>query len=125
MKSKYNHIQVYNVWVNGRDIEDVDQHFPINSNVDRKWHSDFKKASQDYLSAKAENECEQGFNDEIFQDYQVILFSIDIDIDKFQDMFDLDFDLENDDVLEMIPYYCDYDFNVVAERIEKFEGFYA
>ena len=27
------HIQVYNIWVNGRDINDTNQHFPIDCNV--------------------------------------------------------------------------------------------
>ena len=119
MKSKYNHIQVYNVWINGRVKNDVDQHFPIDSTHERNWHSDFKQASTDYLSAQAVNVEDNSYKD-IFQDYYVCLYSIDIDINKFQNMFDLNFDLDNEDVQEMIPYYVDYDLNVVAERIAQF-----
>lgn len=32
------------------------------------------------------------------------------------------FDLENDDVQEAIPYYDDYKFTTVAERINKFSN---
>lgn len=36
-------------------------------------------------------------------------------------MFDLDFNLEDERVQKMIPYYADYDFNTVAERIAQFD----
>lgn len=119
--SKYNFVQVYNVWVNGRSIDDVDQHFPIDSNVDREWHNDFDQAYKDYVGCFAPNITNDGnWNEEIFQDYSVVLFSIDIDVDKFEKQYDLKFDLTDDRVQEMIPYYDDYKFNTVAEKTVKF-----
>ena len=121
MKSKYKFIQVYNVWVNGRSIDDVDQHFPIDTNIDRHWYSDFKKATQEYFKAKALPDKHYENPKEIFQDYVVTLFSIDIDIKKFEKKYNLKFNIENDDVQDMIPYYVNYGFNTVAERICKFK----
>ena len=119
--SKYNFVQVYNVWVNGRDINDADQHYPIDSNVDREWHSDFNRAYKDYFGCFAPDITEKGdWNSEIFQDYSVILYSIDIDVEKFEKEYDLKFNLENQEVQEMIPYYDDYKFNTVAEKTVKF-----
>lgn len=116
IQSKYNYVQVYNVWVNGRDADDLDQHYPIDTNINRDWHSDFKKATEDYFNAKSLKMCDEL----VYQDYQVSLFSIDINIEAFEEMFGLKWDLTDDNVLEMIPYYKDYDFNTVAERIAKF-----
>lgn len=119
MKSKYNFIQVYTIWVNGRRMDDVDQHFPVETNVERIWHSDFKKASDDFFNAMAieEDGDDLGL---VFQDYIVTLFCIDIDVNKFQEDFGIDFDLEGDAVQDAIPYYCDYDFTTVAERVCEF-----
>jgi len=123
--SIYNNVIVYCLWVNGRLIEDVDQHFPIDSyNVKDTniWHSDFKKATQDFFKAKVkDSDSEHGYHTEIFQDYSVCLYSIDIDIEEFENRFDLTFNLEDDDVQECIPYYINYEFNTVAERIGKFK----
>jgi hypothetical protein len=121
-KSIYNNIQVYNVWVNGRSIEDVDQHFPVNTNIDRNWNSNLKQAVKDYFNAKV-NDCdsEDGFYSEIYQDYIVTLFSIDINIDEFEKKYQIKFDIDNEQVQELIPYYCDYNLNTVAERISKFK----
>lgn len=123
MKTVNGHIQVYAIWVNGRDIEDEDQHFPIDSNVDLdfEWISDFKTAANSYLSCEAKEENENGFYCDIYKDYHVALYSIDINVEEFENMFDLDFDIENDDVQESIPYYVDYDFNTVAEKIKEFK----
>lgn len=119
--SKYNFVQVYNVWVNGRSIDDVDQHYPIDSNVEREWHTDFDKAYKDFTGAFAPNMTNDGdWNEEIFQDYAVTLFSIDIDVEKFEKEYDLKFDINDENVQEMIPYYDDYKFNTVAEKILKF-----
>lgn len=119
--SKYNFVQVYNVWVNGRSIDDVDQQFPIDSNVDREWYTDFDRAYKDYFGCFAPDITNDGdWNSEIFQDYSVVLYSIDIDIDKFEAQFELKFDIECSECQEMIPYYDDYKFNTVAEKTIKF-----
>jgi len=122
MKAINEHIQVYAIWVNGRDIEDINQSFPVNTNIDTNiWHSDFKKAVKDYFNAKVkDSEGEYGCYSEIYKDYHVGLFSIDINIKEFENKFDLDFDINNEDVQDIIPNYVNYDFNVVAERIGKF-----
>jgi hypothetical protein len=117
MKSKYNNIQVYTIWVNGRDINDVDQHFPIDTNVEREWTTDFKKAYKDFYKAKATGEN----YDDIFQDYMVTLFSFDIDLDKFKEMYDLDFDFENENIDDLITNFVNYDFNTVCERVVNFK----
>lgn len=49
MKAINGHIQVYNVWVNGRDIDDENQHFPIDSNTEQEWHCNFKRATADFF----------------------------------------------------------------------------
>ena len=124
-KSTYNNVIVYCLWINGRLIENLDQHFPIESyNVKdtNVWHSDFKKATQDYFKAKVKNsDSEYGFHSEIFQDYSVNLFSIDIDIKEFENKFNLKFNLDDDDVQVCIPYYINYKFNTIAERIGNFK----
>lgn len=116
------HIQVYNVWVNGRDIEDVNMHYPIDCNIENynNWHCDLKKATRDYFEANVKDVCNDGLNSDIYQDYHVALYSIDINVKDFENMFDLDFNMDDDNVQEMIPYYVNYDFNVVAERIDNF-----
>ena len=120
-KSKYNFIQVYNVWVNGRSTGDVDQQYPIDTNINREWHTDLKQATKDFYNAKSEEkDIKTDFGDLIYQDYQVNLYSIDIDVAKFEDKFDLDFDIEDENTQEMIPYYVDYDFSNVAERVALF-----
>ena len=118
-------MQVYNVWVHGRSLDDVDQQFPIETNIDShgNWHNDFHKAYADFTKAYVKNESEEYvFNDEIFQDYIVTLYVIDIDVEKFEKEYDMKFDLENDDVQEAIPYYNDYKFTTVAERISEFSN---
>jgi hypothetical protein len=121
MNKKKENIIVYCVWVNGRDIDDENQHFPIDTNVEGDWHSDFKRAFTDYYGAIGFEYDEFGdASNDLYKDYIVILFSININIEKFENMFDLDFDIDNDDVQEMIPYYINYDFNIVAERISEF-----
>lgn len=122
--SKYNFVQVYNIWVNGRCIDDIDQHFPINTNIEREWHNDFKQAYKDFFNAKNLEGNVDDFGKPFYQDYIVTLYSIDIDVEKFEKMFDLKFNLEDDDVQEMIPYYEDYKFNTVVERICKFKRKY-
>lgn len=127
MKSKYNFIQVYNVWVNGRSVDDIDQQYPIDTNVAREWHTDLKRAVKDFYNAKAEESNKTEFGDIIYQDFQVNLFSIDIDLDEFEKRFDLDFNINCDKCQEMIPYYdknpdgLGYDFNTVAERVVDFK----
>ena len=123
MKSKYKFIQVYNVWVHGRSLDDVDQQFPINTNIDShgNWHSDFKKAYKDFFDAKVkDNDGDYGYYSEIFQDYIATLYVIDVDVKKFEKEYGIKFDLENGDVQEAIPYYDNYNFTTVAERISKF-----
>lgn len=124
MESIYKNVIVYNIWVNGRDIEDVDQHYPVNSNLNNYnvWHSDFKRATDDYFNTEVkDSDREFGYYSEIYQDYIVILFSIDINVNEFENMFDLDFDLKDERVQEMIPYYVDYNLNTIAERIDNFK----
>ena len=121
MRSKYNFVQVYNVWVNGRDINDVDQHYPIDTNVDRVWHSDFKQAYKDFYSAKNLEGNTDDFGEAYYKDYSVVLYVIDIDVEKFEQEYEMEFDLSSDEVQEAIPYYDDYKFTCVAERIAKFK----
>lgn len=120
MNNKEN-IQVYSVWVNGRDIHNINDHYPINSNVERDWHSDFKRAFTDYYGAIGFEYDEFGnASIDLYRDYIVTLFSIEINIKKFENLFDLDFNIDDERVQDMIPYYVDYEFNTVAERIESF-----
>lgn len=116
-----NNVIVYSLWVSGREIDNRDQHYPIdpyNYENTHEWSTDFKKVVDGYFNAEVrDSDSEQGKYSEIFEDYIVILFSIDINIEKFENMFDID----NEDVQDLIPYYVDYDFNTVAERISKFK----
>ena len=118
------HIQVYNIWVCGRDIDDNNQHFPItpkNIDVHDNWHSDLKKACSDFFKVRVKDkDSEHGYYSEIYSDYIVVFYSIDINIKDFENRFDLDFNLDCEKCQEMIPYYCDYDFNVVDERVSLF-----
>lgn len=118
------HIQVYNVWVNGRDKENTNNHFPIDCNIDNYniWHTDLKKAVDDYFNVVINDaDDENGLYSEIYVDYHVALYSIDIDIEEFKRMYKMEFDITNDKVQDIIPYYVDYNFNVVAERIGHFK----
>ena len=54
---------------------------------------------------------------EIYQDYIKTLYSININIEKFENMFGLIFDINHETSQESIPYYVDYDFNTVAEDL--------
>jgi hypothetical protein len=45
----------------------------------------------------------------------------DIDVEKFEQEYEMEFDLSSDEVQEAIPYYDDYKFTCVAERIAKFK----
>ena len=115
------YVQVYQVWVSGRDINDNNQHYPIaNENVDKDWHTDFKQASEDYLNVTVNNENKHGLYSNVYKDYIVQLFSIDINIEDFENTYNLEFDLNNEHVQEAIPYYVDYDFHTVAERVSNF-----
>jgi hypothetical protein len=117
-KIEYDFIQVYQIWVNGRFIADRDQHFPIESNIERgDWHSDFKKATEDYFMVKAKYKLYPY----VYKDYIVTFYSIEINIPEFEKQYDVKFDLNDDYVQEMIPYYVDYNFNTVAEKILKFK----
>lgn len=98
----------------------MNQHFPIDSNVQNVWHNNLELAVDNYLHCIVSNGGEFGLHSDIYQDYHVCLYSIDINVKEFENKFDLDFDLEDDNVQEMIPYYVDYDFNVVAERVDVF-----
>ena len=119
MNNTTDNIQVYSIWVNGRLKEDTGQHFPLDTTLDpsREWGADLSKAVKDYYNVKPTEA-----DTDNFQDYTVILFSIDIDVNKFAEMFAITFDIDSEDTQEMIPYYVDYDFNVVAERIELFKN---
>ena len=123
MKNKY--VQVYNVWVLGRLLGDVDQQLPIKTNIDSmgNWHKDFHKAYADFINADVKNEsAENVFNDEIFRDYIVTLFVIDIDVERFEEEYGIKFDLSSDEVQESIPYYDDYKFTTVSERVSEFSN---
>jgi hypothetical protein len=115
------YVQVYQVWISGRDINDNNQHHPIvNENVDKYWHTDFKQASEDYINVIVNNKDKHGLYSDIYKDYIVQLFSIDINIEDFENTYNLEFDLNNEYVQEAIPYYVDYDFHTVAERVSNF-----
>ena len=119
MKAVNGHVQVYSIWINGREKGNTDNHFPIDSDVtfQREWSMDLSTSVALYkhiLPEIGEDERES------FQDYHVALYSIDINVENFENMFEMKFDIEDDNVQEMIPYYVDYDFNTVAERIGNF-----
>ena len=118
MKSKYSNIQVYIIWVNGRDANDIDQHYPINTNIEREWTNDFKKAYKEFYKAKSF----ESNDSEVFQDYVVTLFNYDIDLDKFKEMYGFDFDMNHEYIQELISNFVNYDFNTVCERIETFKN---
>ena len=125
MKTVNGHIQVYNIWVNGRDIEDNNQHYPIDNNIEDNnvWHNNLKKAVTDFENVVIEDRnITDGLYSDIYSDYHVAFYSIDINVKEFENMFDLDFDLDDDRVQEMIPYYVNYDFNVVTEKVCKFKN---
>ena len=117
MKIINGHRQVYCVWVNGRDIIYEEQHFPIDSNIDREWHGDFKRAVDEYENVIITEKNKNGY----YKDAHVVLYSININVDKFERTRGIKFDLSNDKVIELIPYYSDYDFNIVAEKLIKFD----
>lgn len=121
-KSNYNNVIVYCIWINGRASEDVDQHYPIDSNLEdeRVWTNDFKKTYKDFYSAKST--LSKFENDNCFQDYIVQLFSLDIDIDKFEKEYGLKFNINKDEVQESIAYFVNFNFNLVCERIVKFKN---
>lgn len=113
------HIQVYSVWVNGRF--DENNHYPINSNVKSDWHVDFKKAVDDYFNViVADGDDEIKDYSKEYMDYIVILFSIDMCVSEFENLFDIKFDINDDRVQELIPDFANYGFNVTAERIGLF-----
>ena len=93
---------VYLVWVMGRDIDNNDNHFPINSNIgSRDWRCDFKLACDDYFKAEVINHVNY---EDIYSDYIITLFNIEINIVEFESKYGIKFDLTNDKVLELIPY---------------------
>lgn len=118
MKSKYNFIQLYNVWVNARCIDDVDQHYPVTNNVERTWHDHFSIAVKDFYRARV---LKKDFDFDTYQDYIVTLFVIDLDIDEFEAKYKIKFDLNDENCQELIPYCVDYNFSTVAERIKSFK----
>jgi hypothetical protein len=123
MKTIDGHIQVYSIWVNGRLIDDTDQHFPLESNVEncRNWTTNFKKVVKDYFKISVKDmDGEYGPHSDIYKDYHVALYAIDINVRKFEKMFQTKFDIKDDKVQELIPYYVNYNFITVAERLEKF-----
>lgn len=111
------HVQVYNVWVNGYELSDPDQQFPVNTNIEREWGDDLRQAVDDYFNAR-------GYHDDpeepVFDRFIVTLFSFEVDVEKFENETGLDFDLSDERVQECLPYHVDYDFNVVAERTDNF-----
>lgn len=129
MKKVDGHVIVYSIWVNGRLFEDTNQHFPIFPKDEKiivnVWHDNFKKASSDYHKIKIADEYigdgGVNYNSEIFLDYHVCLYSIDVNVNEFEEMFNIKFDLKNDKVQEAIPYYVNYELSVVAERVDNFK----
>jgi len=117
MKIINGYTQVYCVWVNGRDAIDEGQHFPINSNINRVWHGDFKKAVNDYENVIITEKNKDGY----YKDVHVVIYSININVDKFERINGIKFDLNNEKVIELIPYYSDYKFNFVAEKLINFD----
>lgn len=119
------HIIVYTIWLNGRSIDNIENHYPIDCyNVDgiREWTTNFKKIVKDYFKIIVkDSDNKDGDYTEAFKDYHICLYSIDVDIKEFEIMFGLDFDINNEDVQDCLPDYINYDFNVVAERIAKFK----
>jgi hypothetical protein len=115
-----NIVRVYSIWISGRKLGDVDQQFPIETNIDdivHNWSTDLKETVKQYFRAKAKREKQLK---EFFQDYIVNLYAIEIDTKKFKKEYGLDFDINNDDVQYQIPYYAGYEFITVAERIVQF-----
>ena len=110
-------VQLYNVWVNGYELTEPEQQFPVNTNIEREWGDDLKEAVNDYFRAK-------GYHDDpkepVFDRYIVNLFSIEIDVEKFETETELKFDLTDERVQELVPYHVDYNFSNVAERTDNF-----
>lgn len=121
----HNYVQVYKVEVYGRSKEDSEQHFPIDSKlVTDGWHTDLYKAVEEFKSVKI-CDCKKDENymlsySDIYQDYIVQLFSLDININEFETVTGLVFDLKYYDIQEALEYYVDFKFNTVAERIDDF-----
>ncbi len=119
MKTVNGHIQVYSIWINGREKGNTDNHYPIDSDIHfpREWSTDLRKSVSLYSVILPNIEED---DKEIYEDYHVALYSIDINVNDFESMFDMKFDIEDDNVQGMIPHYVDYDFNTVAERTGTF-----
>lgn len=119
------YIQLYNIWVLGRSINDLGQQFPIDAKESIKthvWRDDFKKVVADYHKITVlEVDEELNCNSEIFKDATVILFSVDIRVSDFKKYTNKKMDLKNDEIQESISYFTDYKFNTVAQRITNFK----
>ena len=111
------YVQLYNVWVNGFELIEPEQQFPVSTNIDREWGDDLQGAVDDYFKAKGYHDDP---SDPVFDRYIVDLFSIEIDVEKFENETGLKFDLTDDRVQELAPYHVDYKFNTVAERTDNF-----
>ena len=112
------HLQVYSVWIHGREYG-LKNEFAFEI---AEWSTDFRSATEKYFNTEVkDSDSKDGYYTEIYKDCHIILFSIDIDVKEFEKMFGIKFDMNNEKCLDCIPYYCDYDFNTVAERITKFK----
>jgi hypothetical protein len=120
MKSKTinGNLQVYSVWVHGREYG-LKNEFAFEIT---EWTNNFKSALDKYFNTEIkDSDLEGGYYTEIYKDCHIILFSIDINVKEFEKKFGIKFDMNNEDCIECIPYYCNYDFNTVSERITKFK----
>ena len=118
MKVINGNVQVYSVWIHGREYGLKNEFaFEITD-----WSNDFKSTTEKYFNAEIkDSDSKDGYYTEIYKDCHVVLFSVDINLKDFKKMFGIKFDINNNDCIDCIPYYCNYEFNTVAERVCKFK----
>lgn len=93
-KTNENFIQVYSIWASGRSIDDLNQQYPINTNINtHHWGNCLKTAVNDFYKCKETEEDPD--IEEVYQDYVVILFSVEIDKEEIKKQYDVDFDAED------------------------------
>lgn len=109
--------QLYTIWVNGYSYETKDHHFPIDSNLKmpREWTDDFESIYEEYKHTVGYQEYDKEGND-CFDRAVITLFVVQLNVEKFESEWDLDFDLDDDDVQDCIADAVDYDFTIVCEK---------
>lgn len=117
-----NAITLYHIWVNGRDLEN--KKIPINARIHEEkqfWYSNLDEVIEDYLKVSVNHSDIKETNKKLI-DYLVSIFSIDIDIEEFENKFNLKFDINSDIVQVLLHYFINYEnFNLLRSRIGKFK----